>query len=80
MKTNHFKRIQLGRCLNEYQHPLYGELIKECVGYIVTNEMTNNPQGTIIDKPTCGTNQYCYGVLKEAGVVVLLRYVVDSSD
>ncbi len=78
--TVKFKEAIIGRCLRQFSHPLYESLIKECDGFIVLNHQTSVPEGAILDTPRCGPNQYCYGILKDSGVRVLLRYIVDSSD
>jgi hypothetical protein len=75
-----FKQINLGKCLNEYQHPLYAELLNQCDAYVVTNEMNPEVKGQKYSSPKCGPNQFCYGILSDSGVKILLRYIVDSSD
>lgn len=79
MKQN-YQEIRLGRCLNEYRHPEYDELIKECIGF-VNCSLGGDPSGNpIMFEPKCGPMQEVHGLFKDSDKKVLLRYIIDSSD
>lgn len=71
---------KLSRCLTEYRHPLYTELLDECIGF-VTVPMGVDPQGHAMSfEPKCSPMQECYGLIKDSDKIVKLIYIIDSSD
>lgn len=71
----------LSRCVTEYTHPMYDELVKECIGFVVTPIETKLPKGyPMIFEPKCSAMQICWGILPNTDDVVKLRYIIDSSD
>lgn len=59
----------------EYSHPMFEKLVNSCDGFIVTNFEMPNPEGEILKVPRCGRGQYCYGIFKNSGTRILLRYI-----
>lgn len=75
-----YVQTTIGKCLTEYKHPMYDELVKECVGF-VTTPLDSKPNGHPIRfEPKCGIMECCYGLLPNTDDVVKLKYIIDSSD
>lgn len=79
-ENNNYIENKLGRCLTEYRHPLYGELLNDCIGFI-TVPIGSDPAGHLVSfDAKCFPMQECYGVLRESNKLVKLIYIIDSSD
>jgi len=71
----------IGKCLTEYTHPMYDELVKECTGFVITPLEARSHSGyPIVFEPKCGIMECCYGLLPNTDDVVKLKYIIDSSD
>lgn len=74
-----FVQKTIGRCLTEYSHPCFDELVQKCTGFITTSLGGSIEGKQIRLEPRCGAMEELYGMLKNSDKV-LLKYIIDSSD
>lgn len=68
-----------GKCLTEYKHTNYEELVELAESFVVSSQFSLTPeQGEIRDTPKCLTGEIVFANID--GTLIKLHAIIDSSD
>ena len=82
-----WKSKNVGRCLTEYTHPRYHDLVGQFHAFTTFSQFDEDHHGKKIaevdahikEEPLCSAGNVLYGVTK-VGRMIALKSVIDSSD